>query len=301
MWTPDFGMRSIADVLIDDYGLNSELEGWDLLVARSISPDGRVIVGTGINPSGQIRAWWAELDVAQARSGDLDGDGQLDVGDLELLQAAIRAGDQTTQFDLNGDGTVNAGDRNFWVHDLKHTYFGDANLDGQFGSGDLVAVFVAAQYEDDVPGNSTWSTGDWNGDLEFTSGDIVLAFQDGGYERGAAALAVPEPAWGLLSLVMLLIALRCRIPRRTPHNLGKKTRSSTRNLWYDVPFPRDMTMRQPNRRCRGTRHQDPGECTWPAMVPSHIGFAKSKRETRKSPRTFGSDISPSLCNWLGWS
>jgi probable HAF family extracellular repeat protein len=209
MWTPDFGMRSLADVLISDYGLNSELAGWDLLAARSVSPDGRVIVGTGINPSGQIRGWFAEIDGVMALAGDINGDGQLDVGDLESIQAAIRAGDQSTQFDLNNDGRVDAGDRAYWVHDLKHTYFGDANLDGVFGSGDLVDVFVAAQYEDGVFGNSTWSTGDWNGDLEFSSSDIVLAFQDAGYERGprAAAQAVPEPVMGSLPVLISIGAL----------------------------------------------------------------------------------------------
>ncbi|MFC1758154.1 hypothetical protein ACFL2H_05215 [Planctomycetota bacterium] len=203
MWTSDLGMRSLADVLVEDYGLSSELDGWDLLAAHSVSPNGQTIVGTGINPSGQIRGWWAELDGVQMIGGDINGDGQLDVDDLDPIQVAVREGNQSSQFDLNGDGTVNADDTAFWVHEIKNTYFGDANLDGTFDSGDLVEVFKSAQYEDEILANSNWTTGDWNGDLEFSSSDIVFAFQDAGYEKGRriATQAVPEPASRILTII----------------------------------------------------------------------------------------------------
>jgi hypothetical protein len=79
---------------------------------------------------------------------------------------------------------------------LKKTWFGDSNLDGEFNSSDFTSVFQAAQYEDGVVQNSTWSTGDWNGDHEFDSGDFILAFQSGGYENGPrpAIGNVPEPS-----------------------------------------------------------------------------------------------------------
>ncbi|MCA9213377.1 MAG: CotH kinase family protein, partial [Planctomycetales bacterium] len=53
---------------------------------------------------------------------------------------------------------------------------GDANHDGLFNSQDLVQIFQAAEYEDDVPGNSTWEEGDWDGDGDFTTSDLVFAF-----------------------------------------------------------------------------------------------------------------------------
>jgi hypothetical protein len=86
-------------------------------------------------------------------------------------------------------------DRLYWVHNLADTYFGDANLDGEFNTSDLVAVFEAGHYEDGIAGNSGWGTGDWNGDAEFSTSDLVLAFQDGGYEQGprGAVSSVPEP------------------------------------------------------------------------------------------------------------
>lgn len=44
---------------------------------------------------------------------------------------------------------------------------GDTNLDGHFNSADLVRVFQAGEYEDQVFANSSWEEGDWNGDGEF--------------------------------------------------------------------------------------------------------------------------------------
>ena len=58
---------------------------------------------------------------------------------------------------------------------------GDANGDGRFDSSDLVAVFVAGEYEDAIPGNSTFAEGDWNGDGDFDSRDMVYVFQLGTY------------------------------------------------------------------------------------------------------------------------
>jgi hypothetical protein len=62
---------------------------------------------------------------------------------------------------------------------------GDANLDGVFNSRDLVVIFQAGEYEDRIPGNSTWSDGDWDGDGDFTSSDLVQAFQTGKYSHAA--------------------------------------------------------------------------------------------------------------------
>ena len=62
---------------------------------------------------------------------------------------------------------------------------GDANLDGQFDSTDLLQVFVAGQYEDQQSDNSTWETGDWTCDGEFSSSDLVAALQHGAYAAHA--------------------------------------------------------------------------------------------------------------------
>jgi len=136
---------------------------------------------------------------------DFNADTNCDNQDIDLLAGAIRGGTNPGEFDLNSDGLVTDADRDVWVKDLKNTYFGDVNLDGEFNSGDLVAAFQIGEYEDGVAANSGWADGDWSGDAEFTSGDFVLAFQDGGFENGprAGVSAVPEPA----SLTLLVSSL----------------------------------------------------------------------------------------------
>ena len=70
--------------------------------------------------------------------GDFSTDGSLDVADLDRLTRKVREGTDKIAFDLNEDGLVNAEDRRVWIEDLKNTYFGDSNLDGEFSSADLV-------------------------------------------------------------------------------------------------------------------------------------------------------------------
>jgi hypothetical protein len=128
-------------------------------------------------------------------AGDFNGDGLLTATDIDALTAEIKAGTNSASFDLNADALVNTVDHRVWIKDLKFTWFGDANLDGQFSSTDFVQVFQVGEYEDATAMNSTWAEGDWNGDQDFSSSDFVTAFQDGGFEKGprARAVAVPEP------------------------------------------------------------------------------------------------------------
>ncbi|MCA9172274.1 MAG: hypothetical protein KDB23_31630 [Planctomycetales bacterium] len=138
--------------------------------------------------------------------GDFDGNEVLDVGDIDKLSEAVRLVSRNTIFDLNGDGVTGTVDRVHWVRDLRNTYFGDADLNGEFNSADLINVFRVGEYQDTLTGNSTWSTGDWDGDGEFTTTDIVVAFQDGGYAQGPreAFISVPEPN-GTFGLILLCL------------------------------------------------------------------------------------------------
>ena len=113
--------------------------------------------------------------------GGFDGNQQLDANDIDLLFAATRADSANTEFDLNSDGVVDEEDRDYMITQVMGTTYGDANLDGVFDHLDLVALFTAATYEDDIPLNGTWAHGDFDGDGDFTSEDIVYAFQRGSY------------------------------------------------------------------------------------------------------------------------
>jgi hypothetical protein len=65
---------------------------------------------------------------------------------------------------------------------------GDSNGDGVFNSSDLVKVFQAGKYEDDVDNNANFDEGDWNGDGDFDTSDLVFAFQTGNYVFAATPL-----------------------------------------------------------------------------------------------------------------
>ncbi len=156
------------------------------------------------------------IKIPSVLPGDYNSNGELDAGDLDLQAAAIAGGLDPPEFDLTGDGSVNGDDRIFWLHDLKSTWVGDADLNGLFDSGDFVAVFVEGLYETGEAAG--WAQGDWNADLVFDSGDFVAAFIDGGYEIGAfpgAVQAVPEPS----SVVLVLLGL-AGLLMRTRHRHG---------------------------------------------------------------------------------
>ena len=155
----------------------------------------------------RIAALYAAAGGAPGLPGDFNGNGELDAGDIDELSARIQAGDNVASFDLSGDGVVNIDDLTAWVKDVRKTWFGDSNLDGEFNSSDFVQVFTAGLFETEAA--ATWETGDWNGDGVFDSSDFVTSFTDGGFEVGPLATnAVPEPT-GVIGLLIGLVVL-CR-------------------------------------------------------------------------------------------
>ena len=114
--------------------------------------------------------------------GDFNSDAVLNAADIDLLFAQMRSPTPDLAFDFNGDHRVDAIDRDQLVIKTIGLAYGDANLDGRFDSEDLVAIFVAGQYDDNTVSNSTWSTGDWDGDGEFDDNDLAFALQQGQYE-----------------------------------------------------------------------------------------------------------------------
>jgi hypothetical protein len=142
--------------------------------------------------------------------GDFNGNGVLDAADIDDLTAQSASQTNPAAYDLNGDALVNTGDVNVWIKDLLNSWVGDADLNGEFNSSDLVAVLASGAYEADV--DSVWSSGDFNGDGRTNSSDLVVALADGGYEQGprAAVQAVPEPSSAVLALIAILACLRRR-------------------------------------------------------------------------------------------
>ena len=109
-------------------------------------------------------------------AGDVDFDGKLTAADLELIAAAARVHDDNTLLDVDGNPHVDGADRSFWIKSIFGTFMGDANLDREFNSSDLITVFTSCEYEDSIVGNSTWTDVDWDGDGDFGTNDLVVSF-----------------------------------------------------------------------------------------------------------------------------
>ena len=123
LWTEEAGRRPLAQALEEDHDI--DLEGWDLGTSGTyISDDGNVLVGSGVDPSGERRAWRLQLETGPEEltvnvTGDEEDadpdDGVVDV-DLEksgrqvTLRAAIEEANREPDmteifFDIEGAGT----------------------------------------------------------------------------------------------------------------------------------------------------------------------------------------------------
>ncbi|MFC1757227.1 aspartyl protease family protein [Planctomycetota bacterium] len=211
------------------FGMNLLTSGWlgaafsgadDLKALRDLLGDAGLqdlydeLGIAGLDSEGSLYPFFEKVHL-DLRSGErkLYFDLMSDVPEIELPDGFIHG-------DIDNDGDIDFDDRHEWVMNVENTYFGDSNLDGQFDSRDLVVVFRAAEYEDEIEGNSTWSEGDWNGDSEFDSKDLVLAFNYAGYDKGPRPepQAVPEPS----AIVLLLIALSAAATLRTRRSVRRQ-------------------------------------------------------------------------------
>jgi hypothetical protein len=172
--------------LLDVNGVMQEVIGWSLAFGSN-SEDGRA---SAIGLSGDSPQTALALKLNFRGGGASEGiftaqfNQELPTFDIDELYAAIDLGTHPPKYDLTCDGIVDSSDVDTLVHKKLRIYFGDADLDGEFDSSDLVSVFQAGEYEDFSVGNSGWADGDWDGNGEFDSSDLVKAFQDGGYEQG---------------------------------------------------------------------------------------------------------------------
>ena len=141
-------------------------------------------------------------------AGDFNGDKELTVEDIDLLASEIRKDEPRFWFDTDGNGIVDGADRSAWV-ELRGTFVGDADLDGQVNAADLNALALNWRADDAI----SWAQGDFNGDRLVNAidlNDLALNWRSG----SAQASAVPEPssAW-LLAMVGLVTLVGCRRAR----------------------------------------------------------------------------------------
>ncbi len=182
---------SIVHILEDEVIYDDRLP-WPL----SADGQGTSLQRQGPEAYGNAAAHWqGELPTPGALpqlAGDLDDDGAVTAADIDLF--CRQRPTQDGRLDLNRDGQVDLTDHDYLVKVILGTTAGDANLDGIFDSSDFVHVFVAGQYEDEIPGNSGWAQGDWDCDLDFTTGDFVAAFETGRYGVEATPASPPNLA-----------------------------------------------------------------------------------------------------------
>lgn len=121
-------------------------------------------------------------ETAAPIGGDFNGDGLVTEEDLNTLSSKMLTGNPTPAFDLDANGQVDFQDFKILVHERLCTWFGDANLDGEFNDADIVQVFKEGKYK--TGERATWSQGDWNGDRVFDLNDLLVADADGGFHQG---------------------------------------------------------------------------------------------------------------------
>jgi endo-1,4-beta-xylanase len=211
---------------------------WNTDVTTTINADGSITLPNGafygdydVTIKGQHYGF--AYDKATNRyllvilKGDFNNSEALDAADMDQLFATTPGPIATAdpRFDVNGDGQVITGasvpgsDADFWVYTLKHTEYGDANLDGKVDFNDLVTL--AQNYN--LTTGEGWANASFNGDGKVDFADLVTLAQHYNFGTGAIssdalfaadwALAqsfVPEPTM-LFGLAMFAgLGLRSR-------------------------------------------------------------------------------------------
>ena len=171
----------IQQFAYEDWYPTTDGRGYSMTINDALAAPGRWSLKSGWRPSERVDGTPGYIATT---NGDFNQDGRMDATDINQYCAGQRAGD--LKFDLNQDARVDGTDLHYLIKNLFKTSFGDANLDGVFDSTDLVQVFEASEYEDQIAANSTWTEGDWNCDGEAGTRDMVNAFKDGAYQEAAA-------------------------------------------------------------------------------------------------------------------
>ncbi|MEM8782304.1 MAG: hypothetical protein AAGE65_05540 [Planctomycetota bacterium] len=198
--------------LLAELGVNlTQLAAEDvrLAVGAFESWDGGALVsdasiGDGLNGDGNLVGGELITVSLALLMADVDGDGDLNVADLDALGITLSEAQNYLQADVDQDGTVDFADVEAWLT-IKGTTPGDADLDGDVDLLDVAALVSSyglnRGYADDPTnpeGWASWGNGDFDldGDVDFA--DAILLRNHASAAVGEAVLsAVPEPAAGL--------------------------------------------------------------------------------------------------------
>ena len=181
------------------------------VVSASIPAGAQLRVRWEAHTEAETNGWVFGLDNVSlslfgtvSQPGDFNGDSVFDVVDLDAL---IGAGPNDTQFDLDENGIVDTGDRDVWISDIKNTFVGDINLDGEVNSADLNTLALNWRSMD----ATSWAQGDFNGDGTVNASDLndlALNWRSG-VAASTSAPPVPEPLSSTLLLLGIFTVVRC--------------------------------------------------------------------------------------------
>ncbi len=149
--------------------------------------------------------------------GDFDLNDELDLADLNALSQAIQSGGNDPRYNLTNDEAVDVADLDVWVRKLKHTHYGDANLDGSVDFGDFVTLSSNFGTDGD------WSQGDFDVDGTVAFPDFTLLSSNFG-QTSSRTQAVPEPSTGFSIGMAVVIAGWLRPKRRSTLSRGQSAR-----------------------------------------------------------------------------
>ena len=92
-------------------------------------------------------------------TGDFNGDGMVDVQDIDMLTAAVHTERASLYLDLDGSGEVDRADTAFLVENILGSHMGDTNLDGAVDASDLNVLVLHWQESSCI----TWANGNFDG------------------------------------------------------------------------------------------------------------------------------------------
>ncbi len=154
------GADGFEYILVDSVDYDDE-NGWPS------SPDagGESLQRTVADGFGDDPASWAAseptpgtVDFGAGVPGDFNQDTRVDSLDIDLLLAAVNAGQHADGFDLTGDGLVDRSDLDRLILEILGSLYGDANLDTVVDVSDF-NVWNSNKFT----ATSGWANGDFNG------------------------------------------------------------------------------------------------------------------------------------------
>ena len=171
---------SFAPNIADSYNLLTAAGGLTGTFTDTILPPLPSNLGWNVlySPTGAENSVVLEvICVSGCRPADFDGNGILDVADVDMLVGGVVNQTEPERFDMNGDGNLDVLDVNDWlaVAGARNNasgdpyIMGDANLDGSVDGSDF-SYWNTNKFQ--LTG--LWSAGDFNADGSTDGSDFSL-------------------------------------------------------------------------------------------------------------------------------